>query len=315
MERLKRDEIMMERKKAKIVVVGSSNRDLTLACSGLPRPGQTVRGAELRISAGGKGANQAVAAARVGVRVSFIGLYGDDEWGESARAGLEREGIDVRFFRRRAGVPSGVALILIGGEDRENIIAVARSANDEMTPGDIRRAEELFTAAGAVVAQLEIPLAAVTAAAEMAGNMGTPFILNPAPAMELPESLLRSVHTLIPNETEAEILSGEAEPECAAGVLLAKGCRRVVITLGARGALIAEEGEICRIPAPDVRPVDTVGAGDCFVGWMAAGLARGLPAPEAARQAVAAASLAVTRAGAQESMPYRHEVELFLRPS
>ncbi len=299
----------MKSREPHIVVVGSSNRDLTLVCPELPQPGQTVRGAELGVSAGGKGANQAVAAARAGARVSFVGLYGEDEWGESARAGLEREGIDTRFFRRRAGFPSGVALILVGGRERENLIAVARSANDALSPEDIHRASEIFSTAGAVVAQLEIPLAAVTAAAELAEKLKVPFLLNPAPAMALPESLLSLVHTLIPNESEAEMLTGEADTEKSAGILLARGCRRVVITLGACGALIAGEGAICRVLAPAVQPVDTVGAGDCFVGWLAAGIAHGLTTIEAARQAVVAASVAVTREGAQASMPYRNEVD------
>ena len=225
-----------------IVVVGSSNQDLALLCPELPRPGQTVRGAGLSISAGGKGANQAVAAARAGVEVSFVGLYGDDEWGEAAR--------------------------------------------------------------------LEIPLDAVKAAADLAAEANIPFLLNPAPAMKLPAALLGRVHTLIPNETEAELLTGEKDPLRAAELLLEQGCRRVVITLGAKGAVIAGKGEpFCVIPAPPVQPLDTVGAGDCFVGWMAAGLAMGLPVQLATERAVAAASLAVTRAGAQDAMPYRTEVE------
>ncbi len=302
----------MRGKEPQIVVVGSSNRDLTLVCPELPRPGQTVRGAELRISAGGKGANQAVAAARGGARVSFIGLHGDDEWGESARRGLEQEGIDTSFFRRRGGLPSGVALILVGGREKENIIAVARSANDNLTEEDIYGAERIFAGAGAVVAQLEIPMAAVTAAAGLAQKLKVPFVLNPAPAAVLPEDLLQYVHTIVPNETEAKMLTGEADPGRAARVLLEKGCRQVVITLGAQGAMLAGENETLHIPAPVVQPVDTVGAGDCFVGWMALGIARGLPAVSAARQAAAAASLAVTREGAQASMPYRDEVEQLL---
>lgn len=281
----------------RIVVVGSSNRDLALLCTELPQPGQTVRGAELQISAGGKGANQAVAAARAGATVGFIGLHGDDEWGEWARKGLEREGIDCRFFRQCSGVPSGVALILIGGREKENIIAVARSANDELGAEDIEQAESLFAEADLVVAQLEIPLGAVTAAAEMAGRFKIPFVLNPAPAAPLPASLLRRVDTLVPNETEAETLTGEADPEQAAGALLAEG------------------GIIRRFPAPAVQPVDTVGAGDCFVGWLAVELARGLTASQATAHAVAAASLAVTRTGAQEAMPYRREVERAVKRS
>ena len=302
----------MKDEEPRIAVVGSSNRDLTLVCPELPLPGQTVRGADLRISAGGKGANQAVAAARAGARVSFIGLHGDDEWGESARRELQREGIDTAHFRRRGGLPSGVALILMGGRERENIIAVARSANDNLTEEDVYGAGESFAAAGAVVAQLEIPMAAVAAAAGMAERLGVPFVLNPAPAAGLSKELLRRVHTIIPNEREAELLTGEADPEGAARKLLESGCRLAVITLGAKGALLAREEGILHIPAPAVQPVDTVGAGDCFVGWMAVGIARGLPPALAARRAAAAASLAVTREGAQQAMPYREEVERLL---
>ena len=155
-------------------------------------------------------------------------------------------------------------------------------------------------------------MAAVTAAAGLAQKLKVPFVLNPAPAAVLPEDLLQYVHTIVPNETEAKMLTGEADPGRAARVLLEKGCRQVVITLGAQGAMLAGENETLHIPAPVVQPVDTVGAGDCFVGWMALGIARGLPAVSAARQAAAAASLAVTREGAQASMPYRDEVEQLL---
>ena len=280
----------MSRSRPHLIVVGSSNTDLVLQCARLPRPGETLLGGAFARFAGGKGANQAVAAARAGARVTFIGAHGNDDFGQAAKAGLRREGIDVRYFREHRHAPSGVALILVGGRDRQNLIAVARSANDTLTAADVRAARSVFRRADAVVAQLEVPLAAVQAAAELAAAAGIPFILNPAPARKLPARLLRRVHTLTPNEHEVRIVG--------------TGARQTVVTLGARGVRV--EGR--RIPAPKVKPVDTVGAGDCFTAWLAVGLAEGLTLESAARRAVRAAALAVTRPGAQPGMPYRREV-------
>ena len=280
----------MSRSKPHLIVVGSSNTDLVIQCDRLPKPGETLLGGAFARFAGGKGANQAVAAARAGVRVTFIGAHGNDDFGRAAKAGLRREGIDVRYFRERRQVPSGIALILVGGRDRQNLIAVARSANDTLSAADVRAARSVFRQADAVVAQLEVPLAAVQAAAELAAAAGIPFILNPAPARKLPANLLRLVDTLTPNEHEVGVVG--------------KGARRTVVTLGARGVRVGKQ----RIPAPKVKPVDTVGAGDCITAWLAVGIAEGLPLEEAARRAVNAASIAVTRPGAQPGMPYRREV-------
>lgn len=249
-----------------------------------------MRGGELGRYAGGKGANQAVAAARAGARVTFIGAHGVDDFGRAAKAGLRAEGVDVRYFREKQNVPSGVALIILGGRDRQNLIASARSANDALSAADVRAARAVFRQADAVVAQLEVPLAAVQAAAELAAAAGIPFILNPAPARKVPGKLLRLVDTLTPNEHEAT----EIGP----------GARRTVVTRGARGVQIGK----LRIPAPKVKPVDTVGAGDCFTAWLAVGMAEGLSLEDAARRAVRAAAICVTRDGAQPSMPYRREV-------
>ena len=279
----------MSHSKPHLIVVGSSNTDLVIQCDRLPKPGETLLGGEFARFAGGKGANQAVAAARAGAHVTFIGAHGNDDFGRTAKAGLRREGIDVRYFREHRKVSSGVALILIGGRDRQNQIAVARSANDILSAADVRAARSVFRRADAVVAQLEIPLTAVQAAAELAAAAGIPFILNPAPAQKLPEKLLRLVDTLTPNEHEIRVVG--------------KGARRTVVTLGARGVLIGKQ----RIPAPKVKPVDTVGAGDCFTAWLAVGIAEGLSLEDSARRAVRAASIAVTRPGAQPGMPYRRE--------
>jgi ribokinase len=292
----------------RIVVVGSSNTDLVISTPRLPAPGETIAGGPLQRFGGGKGANQAVAAARAGARVTFVGARGDDDFGQAAAAALRREGIDISHFTIRPGAGSGVALIVVGGASRENVIAIARSANDLLLPADVSRAAAAVSRAGAVVAQLEIPLAAVTRAATLARQHHVPFILNPAPVRKLPASLLRQVSILVPNEHEAAHLTGERDPRRAAKKLLDAGCRAVVITLGAKGALVADGQDTQIISAPRVRPVDTVGAGDCFTGWIAAGIAEGLPLAEAASRAVHAASISVTRHGAQPSMPHRREV-------
>lgn len=292
----------------RIVVIGSSNTDLVLTCSRLPHPGETVMGGPLARLAGGKGANQAVAAARAGARVTFVGAHGDDEFGRAAKSALRAEGIDVRHFVKRSGVGSGIALILVGGKSRENLIAVAQSANDTLDAADVLRAEKAIAAADAVVAQLEVPLPAVIAAAELAAAHHRPFILNPAPARKLPASLLRLVHTLTPNETEAALLTGKSDPAAAAKTLLSKGCRQVVVTLGRSGALLQNANASQVIPAPKVRALDTVGAGDCFTAWLAVGIATGMDSSRAVAQAVTAASLCVTRHGAQASMPRASEV-------
>jgi ribokinase len=272
----------MSRSRPRLLVVGSSNTDLVIQCDRLPKPGETLLGGEFARFAGGKGANQAVAAARAGARVTFVGAHGRDDFGHAAKAGLKREGIDVRFFRDVTGAPSGIALILVGGKTRENLIAVARSANEHVSLRGVN-----FAGYDAVLCQLEIPLSIVHEAARRAKAAGIPFILNPAPARKLPAALLRLVHTLVPNEHE-----------------VVPGARHTVITLGARGAQIGQ----LRIPAPKVKPVDTVGAGDCFCAWLAVGIAEGLSLEDAARRAVRAASISVTRPGAQAGMPRRREV-------
>jgi len=292
----------------RIVVVGSSNTDLVLNCTRLPRPGETLLGGVLARFAGGKGANQAVAAARAGARVAFVGARGADDFGRQALAGLKAEGVDARHFAATRRAPSGMAVILVGGRDRQNQIVVARSANDEVRPALVRRAAPLIRRAAMVVAQLEIPLAAVLEAARLAKRAEVPFLLNPAPARRLPSSLLRGVDTLVPNEHEAALLTGQADPARAARALLRRGCRRVVVTRGARGALLADASGVRALPALKVRPVDTVGAGDCFTAWLAVGLAEGLDLDAAARRAMKAAALAVTRPGAQAGMPHRREI-------
>jgi ribokinase len=294
--------------KPKIVVVGSSNTDLVMDCENLPSPGETIFGKKFYQCLGGKGANQAVAAARAGAKVCFIGRHGNDDFGHRAKRGLRKEGIDVSHFRECTGVSSGVALILLGGKERQNMISVSASANGLLKPKDIRGAKKFFQSCDCVVAQLETPLNAVHEAATMARLARVPFVLNPAPASKLPLSLLRLVDTLTPNEHEVRELTGIKDIVKAAEFLKKKGCRRVVVTLGPRGVLVVDERGERRFSAPKVQVVDTVGAGDCFTGWLSVGIAERLEFDKAVTRAIRAASLAVTRNGAQDAMPYRREI-------
>lgn len=292
----------------RIVVVGSSNTDLVVTTDRLPEPGETMLGGEFKQYSGGKGANQAVAAARAGARVAFVGRCGADELGAKTCLGLHREGINLSFFTEDQTRSSGVALIMIGGRERENLIVVAESANDGVGSSDVMAASDTITLAGAVVAQLEIPLEAVETAADLARKVGIPFILNPAPARELPDSLLQKVDILVPNRLEVCLLAGKDTVDESAELLLQRGCRQIVVTLGAEGVRIYNAAGRQDIPAHKVKPVDTVGAGDCFTGWLAVGIAEGLSIEDSVKRAVKAAAIGVTRKGAQTSMPTRAEV-------
>lgn len=293
----------------RVVVVGSSNTDLVLNCKHLPRAGETVLGGQFQTFAGGKGANQAVAAARAGAKVAFIGAHGNDEYGRTAKRGLKAEGIITTHFKIHTGHTSGIALILIGGKNNDNIIGVAQSANDALSATDVQAAAAHFKRAAVVMAQLEVPLETVQAAAELARENGALFLLNPAPARKLPAKLLKLVDVITPNQTEAELLTGENDPERAAPILLKRGVNRVAITLGAKGALLCDDTGLRTVKAAKVKALDTVGAGDCFNGYLAAGLAAGKSLDEAAQWAVQASALAVTRPGAQAGMPYARELK------
>lgn len=274
----------------------------------LPRPKQTVTAGEFARHAGGKGANQTLAAARAGAKVTFIGAHGADDFGRDAKAGLRREGVDVQFFLEKKGEQSGVALILVGGRSRENVIAVARSANDRLSAEDVHAAEARFRRADVVLAQQEVPTEAVEAAAELAARHEVPFVLNPAPARKIPQRIMRRVFALTPNEEEVRLLTGEADIRTGARVLLRRGCASVAVTLGARGVLLCDGTGERFIRAPKVQAVDTVGAGDCFSAWLAVGIAEGLSMQTAVERAVRMASIAVTRSGAQAGMPWRREL-------
>lgn len=302
---------------ARIVVVGSSNTDLVITSEHLPAPGETVLGGQYQRVAGGKGANQAVAAARCGGQVSFIANIGRDDLGDAAVRRLRADGIDLRAVVRSTQSPSGVALILVDGKG-ENLISVARSSNNDLSPRHIDAAAPLLRTARCLVVQLEVPLPTVRRAVDLAHQANVPVLLNPAPAQELPRALLRKVTWLTPNETELACLTRTRSKRTTAVVdgalqLLQTGVRHVLVTCGARGVCWCCEEGVCWIPAPRVDPVDTVGAGDCFTGALAAALARGEPLEQALPFAVTAASISVTRPGAQPSMPRRGEVLKQLR--
>ena len=295
-----------------IVVVGSSNADLVVKAPRLPKPGETVTNGAFFRARGGKGANQAVAAARAGGQVTLIASMGLDALGDDAIAGLEAEGIDTAHLRRTADLPSGVALIMVDAAG-QNAIAVAEGANSLLSASDVRACEPVIAASAVLVAQLEIPLDAVTEAIAIAHARGRRVILNPAPARELPDELLSRVAVLTPNALETERLTGIAPHDQhslgrAAEALLARGIGAAAITLGASGVFVATPDRRKWIDAWPVVAEDTTGAGDVFTGALAVALADGAPFIEAVRFANAAAAISVTRRGAQPSAPRRPEI-------
>jgi ribokinase len=292
--------------KPRIVVIGSVNVDLVIRCPHLPVPGETVTGSDLQILHGGKGANQAVAAARLGAEVHFFGCVGDDGFGRSARAALESEGIDTSGLLTLPGVATGAAQIQVDPQGR-NCIALAPGANARLTPGHLAAASAAIDGASMVICQLESPLAAVAAAASLAQHMGVPLLLNPAPARELPAALLAQVHWLVPNEGEARLLAGpraaDAGGETLAQALRAAGPQGVIVTLAERGVAVADAQGARHFPGHAVAAMDSTGAGDTFVGAFAVGRARGLSADESIAFAQRAAAWSVQRPGAQAAMP------------
>ena len=300
-----------------ILVVGSSNTDMIIKLDRIPRPGETLLGGAFVTAAGGKGANQAVGAARAGGKVTFIARVGQDMFGDQAVAGFIKDGIVVDHVTRDKTNPSGVALIFVG-KDGENSIAVAGGANAKLSPADVRKAKAAIAGASVLVMQLETPLESVQAAADLAAKAGVRVILNPAPAQPLPDKLLKCVSILTPNETEAELLTGiavsdTASAAVAAAKLRARGVQTVIITLGARGAFVATENGGQLVPGFKVKAVDTTAAGDIFNGALAVALGEGKPLKQAVRFANAAAAISVTRLGAQLSAPARREIEKFLK--
>jgi ribokinase len=305
--------------KKRILVVGSSNTDLIIKVPEIPRPGETLLGGEFMTFPGGKGANQAVAAARAGGEVDFIASVGDDSYGTQAIRGYEQDRIHTGNIKVCEGVPSGIAMITISDQG-ENAIVVASGANAELHPKDLEKAATSFRDADVMLIQLEIPMDTVQKAVDLGHQLGTRVILNPAPAAELPDHLLHRVSIITPNETEAGRLTGisvsnEQTAAKASEALHKKGLQTVIITLGALGAYVSDNRSGIRtlVPGFNVRAVDTTAAGDVFNGQLAVSLAEGRPLDLAVREAHAAAALSVRKLGAQSSIPYREETAAFLK--
>jgi ribokinase len=301
----------------RIVVVGSSNTDMVVKGQRLPGPGETVTGGQFVMAPGGKGANQAVAAARLGAEVSFVARVGRDMFGDQAVEGYQQEGILTDLILRDPMHHTGVALIMVDSQG-ENLISVASGANHTLSPQDVQRAAERIQAADVLLLQLEIPMETVRSAARLAAEAGVRVILDPAPAPDGPldDVLLGDVTCLTPNETEAERLSGmpvrdEASAREAAAKLLRRGARQVIITLGAKGALLADGRQTVMVPGYPVEARDSTAAGDAFNGGLGAALARGLSWEEAVREASLVGALSVTRLGAQPSLPTADELRRF----
>jgi ribokinase len=297
-----------------IVVVGSLNADLVARLERFPAPGETVTATDFAVHPGGKGANQAYAAARLGGRVAMVGCVGTDAHGDRLAEGLRDAGVDVSDLAREPG-PTGLALIALDAAG-ENQIVVVPGANARLTPDRLDPVRPRLAAAAVVMLQLEVPLATVEAAARMARDGGAIVVLDPAPARPLPPGLLACVDYLTPNESELLTLAGRRDggsPEAAARTLIGGRPLRVVLKMGEAGALLVDDGPAVRWPAPRVRVQDATGAGDAFNAGLAVALAEGRPLAEAGRLAVAAGALCVTRAGAQPSMPTRQEAEAALR--
>lgn len=298
----------------KILVVGSSNTDMVIKADHLPRPGETVLGGNFLMNPGGKGANQAVAAARLGGKVAFICKTGSDIFGHQSQQLFEEEGIDTSYVFTDSEYPSGVALITVDKE-AENCIVIASGANANLLPADIVKAEKTIGEADLVLMQLEVPMDTVEYVAEKAWESGKQVILNPAPAQTLSNQLLKHLTLITPNETEAEMISGikimdQASAIEAARIIVGMGVEQVIITLGSKGALVYDEAGTELIPAYKVKAVDTTAAGDVFNGALAVALSEGRSLREAVKFACKASAISVTRVGAQSSAPYRNEVDI-----
>ena len=297
----------------RIVVIGSCNTDMVINMDRLPLPGETVIGGNFFMNAGGKGANQAVAAARLGGNVCFVAKIGNDHFGSRSIEQYKAEGIDIEHVTVDNGHPSGVALIMVDSNG-ENCIAVASGANARLMPADIDRAKGTIEHGDIVLMQLETPIGTVEHAARLAHAKGKRVVLNPAPAMALSDALLGKLYMLIANETETELITGvkitDMESVCrAADIICDKGVKNVVITLGSKGAFVKENGAYHKVPAVKVKAVDATAAGDTFCGAICVALAEHKGVLEAVEFANKCASVTVTRMGAQSSLPYRREID------
>lgn len=299
-----------------IVVLGSSNTDLVIQCTHLPARGETVMG-NFFMAGGGKGANQAVAAARLGHPVYLLGAVGDDDFGKNALANLRKEGIHTERVVVENGSPSGIALILIA-PNGDNVIAIAQGANAALKPEHVRASADLIRQADVLMAEFAMPMDTICEAIAIAHRGKARVVLTPSPARPLERSFLETIDVLTPNETEAQVLTGIPvatleDAERAGRTLVERGVKAAVLTLGERGALLCTAREVVYAPARKVDAVDTTAAGDAFTGALAVALANGKPLQEAIRFANHAGALAVTRYGAQPSLPYLNELETFLQ--
>lgn len=300
-----------------VLVIGSSNTDLVMRTPRLPTPGETLLGGTFFTVQGGKGANQAVAAARAGAQTTFIARVGNDDFGQKALLSFQKENILTDHILTDPDLPSGVAFILVD-EKGENSIVVASGANAALSPIQLDAAENIFQKTDICLLQLETPLDTVLHATFMAKQYNTPVILNPAPATQLPEEIWAHLFLITPNETETEMLTGIApntdhNAQKAAQVLLDRGVQNVIITLGSRGALLVTSTQATHIAAPQVTPIDTTAAGDAFNGALAYALASGQPLVDATRFACVAGALTVTQAGAQPAIPKSEQIWQLLK--
>lgn len=300
----------------KLVVLGSVNADHVLQVASFPRPGETLHGHTYQVIPGGKGANQAVAAARLGADIAFIACVGNDSFGREMRETFAREGMNTEAVMIEADTPTGIAMIQVA-ETGENSICISAEANARLTPERLTPHQPLLKQADTLLMQLETPVETIESAARVAKQSGTKVVLNPAPARTLSDELLQLVDLITPNETEAELLTGiqvtdTTSAQQAAEILHGKGIPQVMITLGSQGVWISEQGQGRQVPGFRVEACDTTAAGDTFNGALLTAMQEGITLDKAIRFAHAAAAISVTRLGAQTSIPHRREVERFL---
>ena len=300
-----------------IYIIGSSNTDMVVKAERLPAPGETILGGTFMMTAGGKGANQAVAAARLGGNVAFIANLGNDLFGKQALEQFKKENINTSFISLDESMPSGVALINVDAKG-ENCIAVAPGSNSKLTPASLHSFFNTLSLPALILAQLEIPIETVEYIIEQSARKSIPIIINPAPAAIINEALLKYVSVITPNESEAELLTGitidnDQTARKAAKDFHKRGIKHVVLTLGKRGAYWSNQQDEGWVSSPVVTALDTTAAGDCFSGALAVALAEGKTLPEAVHFACVAASISVTRMGAQASMPTRTELDTFIK--
>lgn len=301
----------MERKK--IIVLGSCNTDMVIKSDRIPVPGETILGGAFMMNSGGKGANQAVAAARLGGDVTFIAKTGNDLFGKQAVQQYKEEGIDTQYIASDPNLPSGVALITVD-KNGENCIVVAMGANSSLVPDDFKKAEDEIKKAEVLLMQLETPIETIEYTAQFANENGVKVILNPAPAQSLSDSLLRNLYMLILNETEAELISGIkvedfADARKAAIAICEKGVDKVIITMGSRGSFLKDEDNFVEVPAYKVNAADTTAAGDTYCGAVAVAIAEGKNLVDGIKFATKCSAVTVTKMGAQASIPTRKEVD------